>query len=143
MISKEQWTGIENELAGFYPHMKFKYLGREISINRVKIKEGRFDLAVYIDGVICWGNAIPSSDSFDPIVKDVWRERKKAIYSPKKKAAIIKNFGKRKAKQYFDNLDEVLVFYDPTFISAKSLVRQFKKLEGLEVVPPTLSELAS
>jgi hypothetical protein len=143
MISKEQWTGIENELAGFYPHMKFKYQGREISINRVKVKEGKYDLAVYVDGYIkgAWTN--PKWESFDPIVKDVWRERKKAVYPPKEKARLIKAFGKREAKRVFKNLDEVFISYEPTFTSAKSLVRQFKKLEGLEVIPPDVTESAS
>ena len=143
MITKEQWDGIENALTGYFARVKFRYQEREIIVSREGSGEGRRVLVVYVDGYIKGGWTFPDSESFDPIARDVWRERKKAYFSPAKKAKIIKEIGKRAAKRMFSNFDDVMIYYTPDFTSAKSLVRQFKKLEGVEIIPPNLDEIAS
>ena len=51
-ISKEKWAEIETKLKGRFPNVKFKYKGKEISINRESESEGKTVLVVYIDGYI-------------------------------------------------------------------------------------------
>ncbi len=143
MITKEEWDGIENTLTGWFASVKFRYQEREIIVSREGAGEGRRSLFVYVDGYIKGEWTLPDRESFDPIVKDVWRERKKAYFSPARKTKIIKSVGKRAAKRLFPNFDDAMIYYTPDFTSAKSLVRQFKKLEGLEIIPPTLDEIAS
>lgn len=143
MITKEQWDGIENTLTGYFACVKFRYQEREIIVSREGAGEGKRSLMVYVDGFIKGDWMLSDREGFDPIVKDVWRERKKAYFLPAKKAQIIKEIGKRAAKRMFSNFDDVMIYYTPDFTSAKSLVRQFKKLEGVEIIPPNLDEIAS
>lgn len=134
-ISKEQWAEIEERLKGFYVNVKFTLSGHEICIQKKLYKENQYALVVYIDGV--WKGLWMSGDKdpvYDPIVKQVWRRRTRAVFSPSKKAELIKGFGKRRAKKYFSRLDDVVEYWNPDFKTAASLVRQFKKIDGLELV---------
>jgi ABC-type uncharacterized transport system substrate-binding protein len=64
----------------------------------------------------------------------VWRRQTRAVYPPSKKKELIKTFGVREAKRVFPNIDKVIEFWNPDFKTAASLVRQFKKIDGLELV---------
>ena len=132
-ISKELWQQIEEELKGIFGSASFKLDGHEISIERRSKTEGMTVLCVFIDGKIEYKFIQPDKHPSE-IHSKVWRTRKVSVYSPKEKQRIYKEFGKRKAKEYFPNLEKKGAYLDSTFNTALSLVRQFKKLEGLEVV---------
>ncbi len=134
MITKEQWDKIENELTGMFASVKFQYGEHVLNVARVRTGEAKHELMVYIDGCIKGAWHMPDSNGFIPVAKEVWRTRKKAKFSPQKKAKIIKSLGKRLARSTFGDLDEVWIYYSPDFTTAKSLVRQYKKLEGLTLI---------
>ena len=134
-ISKEQWVAIEEKLkSDWFPTVSFQFRKHEVSVSKERYSENRPCLVVYIDGV--WKGVWTRGDDevYGPLVKLFWRKRTSAIFKPKQKAKIIKNFGKRKAKEYFPKLDEVSVRWMPDFNTAASLVRQFKKVDGLTLL---------
>lgn len=134
-ISKEQWVDIEGRLKGLFVRVKFTLSGHEIEVQKVLYKENQYALWVYIDG--SWSGLWMSGDKdpvYDPIVKQVWRRRTRSLYSPTKKKELVKIFGVRKAKKRFPRMDDVLEYWNPDFKTAASLVRQFKKIDGLELV---------
>ncbi len=137
-ISNEQWAEVQRELEGLYAQAKFRYEGVRIQVTRVAVSEGKYALAVYLDGSICagWGHADIGgpNPSFKPVTEMLWRKRSKAMYPPKEKERLIKEFGKRKAENFFPGFNKTQVWYEAVFMSASSLVRQYKKLEGLELV---------
>lgn len=134
-ISKEQWADIEERLKSFYVNVKFTLSGHEICVQKVLYKENQYALCVYIDG--SWkgswmmGNKDPEHD---PIVKQVWRRRTRSVFSPAKKKRLIKAFGIRGSKRVFPNMNQVIEYWNPDFKTAASLVRQFKKIDGLKLV---------
>jgi hypothetical protein len=116
-------------------NVKFTLSGHQIAVQKVRYKENQYTLRVYIDGV--WKGLWMSGDKdpeYDPIVKQVWRRRTRAVYSPSKKAELVKGLGKRRAKEYFSRLDDVIEFWNPDFKTAASLVRQCKKIDDLALV---------
>lgn len=134
LITKEKWAELEQEMASyFFVSVKFRYKGHELSIQRVKVSESKTALAVYIDGTIKGSWFLPDNDR-PAIIPEVWRKRSRRVFSHQKKAKIIKDFGKRHAQRLFPNMDRTIEFHDPYFTTAKSLVRQLKKLEGIELV---------
>ncbi|PSU49462.1 hypothetical protein C9J12_08205 [Photobacterium frigidiphilum] len=140
-ITKEQWENLEEEMAGYWVDVEFKLNGYLVSINRVRSGEGKTELAVYIDGTICgsWMSARTNAEQDEveglpTIIRDVWKLKTKAYYTPKKVKEIEKIFGKRRAKKEFPKLHDRHGFYLPYFPKASVLCRQFKKLEGLELV---------
>lgn len=129
------WKAIEEELkkSWFMPY-KFRLDGKELLIQKVNFGENRQVLAVYIDGVINFKLGYSKEEVFEPIITKVWRKRTRRLYSPKKVAELVKNVGKRYAQKHFPNLNKSVTFYDPTFTTASSLVRQLKKQVGIELV---------
>lgn len=134
-ISEEQWKAIEEKLAGWFVQQKFQLGEFEICVQKERYKENRYCLVVYIDGTWQGKWMEPDKDEkYGPIVKKVWRRRTFALYPPKKKAQLEKSLGKRRARKLFPNFDKVHERWVPDFSTAKSLVRQFKKAEGLTLI---------
>lgn len=134
MITQDQWQSIQKELEGSFGRADFQLNQHKIDVRRVSLSESKTGLAVYINDVIQPGQGWSNSKVYNPLTEQVWRKRSKAVYSPAKKAEIEKNLGKRRARAVFSNLDETIEWYDPTFTTAASLVRQFKKLDGLVLI---------
>lgn len=130
-ITKEQWAKIKTELQSYFCHIEFKYGNTLISVLRVRDGESRTVLSVYFDGEQCfsWGNE--KTEVYNPITRLFWCEKKRRLYSAKRAAQIEKNFGKRRAKEYFPELHDSVSYWLPFFSSSTSLIRQFKKAEGL------------
>ncbi len=140
-ISNEQWTEIEETLKHQYGRIEFTHGEREIVVARVPTNEGKSNIVVFIDGNMnfSWGRP-PIEGMFDnadfkPEIIPYWRKRSKALYSAKDKKEVIGLWGKRRAYKKYPDLDNRYEWYDPMFTTAKSLVSQFKKLEGLQLVP--------
>ncbi|HHG3545873.1 TPA: hypothetical protein ACPVZ6_002897 [Vibrio parahaemolyticus] len=135
-ISKDQWAELEEKMTYGYVDIKFKYKGFELSIQRVRTSESKSVLVVYINGSykLSWGLIDRESEGRPSILTEVWKQRSMAIYKPKEIKEIEKVWGKRQAKKDFPNLHGRHTWYDPAFPKASVLCRQFKKLEGLELV---------
>ena len=133
-ITKEQWQQIEEELKGMFCDVRFNVQGHELLVRRAQVAEGRWELVVYIDKSITpfWG--MPSHKEYLPVVEKVWRKRSKAHYSPKRQKEIIKIWGKRRAKKEWPDLEEKYHWYDFIFKTASSVVRQYRRIEGLELI---------
>ncbi len=137
-ISKEQWKAIEDELTSFIGRATFSVMENgealEIFVTRTRISEGEYQLVVCIGEEIkfSWGH--PTSTNYRPLVEKVWRRRSRSVYSPSRAKRIEKAFGKRAAKKQFPNLHEKAVWREPIFPKAKTLVSQFKKIEGLKLL---------
>lgn len=134
MIDKEQWADLESKLASYLVGVELQYKGHKLNIKRERDGESKTVLAVYIDGIIKGSWFLPDAEDRPDIVSDVWRKRSKRVYSHQKKAKIIKQFGKRQAMRVFPDIDKAIEFYDPYFNTSKTLIRQFKKLDGLELI---------
>lgn len=132
-ISKEQWDKVESELTGTFGSALFKLGDHEVSIQRVRKSESTTVLAVYIDGYIK-GEWFTKEAVQPSCLKQVWRKRAISIYKPAEKKRIIKDFGKRQAKKFFPNLDDKKEFFDCHFTTAKSLVHQFKRIKGIQLM---------
>ncbi|MCI4116050.1 hypothetical protein E4659_12555 [Dickeya dianthicola] len=130
-ITKEQWAQIKTELQSYFCHIEFKYGDTVITVARERDGESRTVLAVYFDGTMrgAWGSE--KSEVYNPITRLFWCEKKKRLYSAKRAAQLEKEIGKRRAKEHFPDLHDSYSYWLPFFSSSTSLIRQFKKAEGL------------
>lgn len=142
-ITKEQWQKIEEELSQHYVNVIFNYKGHEVKINRVRVSESVTNLVVWIDGKINnnWGcyhilTELGAGDSglndVPTIISDVWRNRTKSKQSLKDVKYYEKMHGKRWCKKM--GIYDKRKYYEPLFPKSSVLVRQFKKLDGLELI---------
>lgn len=133
-ITKAQWADIEAKLKGYFASVKFTLGEHTVDIQKQRVRENQDALIVFIDGI--WkGSWLEGKDPvYGPLVQQLWRKRESAVWKPQQKARIIKEFGKRGAKEHFPSLDAKTVMYTPDFTTAASLVRQFKKVKGLTLV---------
>ncbi|SFC04707.1 hypothetical protein [Pseudoalteromonas denitrificans] len=138
-ITKAQWAAIETELKGFLPTVNFKLGDDEINISKVRASENKFELGVFINGDIK-GDWYLGEKVRPACIEQVWKKKTKAIYSPKRIKEIEKAWGKRLAKKEFTNLHDKITYHLPYFSKASILVRQFKKIEGLELIPKKETE---
>ncbi|WP_368890454.1 hypothetical protein [Morganella morganii] len=137
-ITKEQWAGIEESLKSHYVRIKFFHHGTYIQVTRVSTGEGKTELAVYLDGVICVGWGFPDGEHFNPLCELFWHQRNKSYYTPKQIKDCEKALGKRQAKKTFPKLHQKLTYYTPYFSKASVLVRQFRRIDGLTVTGEVL-----
>lgn len=133
-LTKEQWQEVEEKLSGFFGSVKFSLGDREITVERGLVEKDRLGFAVYIDGWIKgeW-QTFDREKMKEPLVEKVCCPRVIKRYKPSEKAKIIKNFGKRRAKEYFPDLDKQIVYFTPHFGSFRSLKSVLSKLEDLEL----------
>ncbi|HBA1402913.1 hypothetical protein [Citrobacter koseri] len=137
-ISKEQWNGIQNTLCRMYSEVTFRMpSGEEIAVNKSFIAENKMALIVWVNGErsTAWG--LPTHEQFRPLVKHVWRRQtRRPGASVIRKISKMKG-GKRWLKQKENaHLYDVVEYWVCYFNSAASLVRQYRKIEGLELVTP-------
>lgn len=152
-ISKEQWQAIAAELKNQWVQVKFKLHGHEIYVTRERKSESRSVLVVYIDSCFKseWMKELkdidPADEFMNKVVKQVHFHRFKALYSKKQLEGIAKHKRKYGAKQaneiWGENPENAgWTWLVPFFGSSTALVRQFKKIEGLELVSE-LKEVAA
>lgn len=132
-ISKEQWVEIEKQLAGLFGSVIFKYGEFEITVTRGRVSESKTSLVVYVDDAIKGAWFIEDNER-PKCIPDVWRKRTHAKYTAKSIRDAEKVWGKRRAKKEMPELYEKTEYHTCDFTTAKSLVRQYKKLEGLELI---------
>lgn len=134
-ISKDKWQEIEEYLRDrLFPQVAFRVGDHEVSVQKHFIAENRMALLVYIDGWIKGEWVGRETEGIPPIVKQVWRKSSRSLYKPAERRRMEKGIGKRKAKEWFPNIDKVLVSYVPDFLKAKTLVNQFRRIPVIELV---------
>jgi len=131
-ITKEQWEKIESELTGYMGRVKFKLQGFEVLLS-LEMSKQKIVPVVYIDGQIK-GSWCSNENEKPEILEQVWCAKHRAYYSAKRIKNIEKAWGKRAAKKTFPQLHERATFYIPYFSKGSVVVRQYKKIEGLELV---------
>lgn len=144
-ISKEQWKAIEAELQGAWVHMLFDLNGHKISVTRERKTESTTVLAVYIDGAIkgTWMKVLedidPADEFMNKVVKQIFCHKFHKRYGKKD----LENYAKAKrqcgakfANELYgkDPEKQGTTYLFPAFGSSTALVRQYKKIEGLELV---------
>jgi hypothetical protein len=133
-ISKEQWIEIKEELSGLFPRISFILNGHEILIQKEGYREMKQVLSVYIDGTICSAYASKNSDKYLPVSIDVWCKKSVWRFSPSKQREIRKRLSKRLVKEIYPDLEKKGFYYIPYFTAVRTLIGQYKKLEGLELI---------
>lgn len=145
MITNEQWTQIASHLKGMWVCVEFSLNGHSILIKRERKTESTTCLAVYIDGYIrgVWMNRpedISQDDAFMAgVVSRVWMHKFTPRWSKKELQEIEKSkrkFGAKFIKEVYGAEPEKagITMLTPYFGSSAALVRQFKKIEGLQLV---------
>ncbi|EJL3960689.1 TPA: hypothetical protein NKQ26_004862 [Vibrio parahaemolyticus] len=141
-LSASDWADIQSQLEGFLANVSFKYKGHKISVVREYQSESSSKLAVYIDDRIkgAWISLnfgetgdVNKLKERPAVIDDVWMLKTKARYDKKSIASAEKIWGKREAKKRYPDLHSKCQFRWPYFNKASSVVRQFKKLEGIEL----------
>lgn len=135
-ITKEQWSETQKRLARSFMPVKFSLpTGEVITVHKEFISENRTALIVWIDGKRSTGWGLPTMEAFRPLVKDVWhRKTHKPGASSVRRISAMKGgkaFLKRKENQH---LHEVVEYWECWFPTAAALVRQYSKIEGIELV---------
>jgi hypothetical protein len=133
MIKKEQWEEIEKALKASMCAVKFKLGEKQITLEKRFIKENVLVICVFINGKLDQSLGWPG-EHFDPIVEMLWNKRARSVYSPNDKKRAEKIFGKRRAKKEFDDWDKRVEWCEPFFKTSASMLRKYKKIEGLEFV---------
>ncbi|WP_320152539.1 hypothetical protein [uncultured Tolumonas sp.] len=136
-ISKDKWKEIEDELKGYYlVNVKFKLGNDVISIARQRETESKTVLVVYINGKYSLQWQDEKHELFNPLTHKVWKKTSKRMMSQQKIAALKKKYGVRMFNQLYSKREQeaVISYFMPFFSSSRSLVSQFKKIDGLEFI---------
>jgi len=137
-ISAEKWKVLEEELNSLFLSTTFSLDGRKLTIRWLNTAKSGFSykLFVYIDEKIQPANGWKESKHYDPFVEKVWRKRTQTITLFKKGELAGKSKRELAAVNSLKKKypDKVRVSFDYCFPTASVLIRQYKKLEGLEVI---------
>lgn len=120
-LSKEDFERIQRELSTPYGMVDLDCDGYKVAVRIQQVKRLSYAPVVYVNGII-------KGEWFRGDCEEAKRflcPRTRSILTPKKKAAILKDFGKRSAKKYFPELEAKLTFYDATWSSVGSMLRHF------------------
>lgn len=147
-ISNVQWMAIEALLTASWVDMKFGLNGHEIYIRRARKSESKTVLEVFIDGAIKgeWMQDVakldPADEFMNQVVKQVWFHKFFARFKAKELAQLEKYkkaVGVRRFKAKWGDGDlkkQGWHYLQPHFGTAATLVRQFKKIDGLTLITP-------
>jgi len=138
MITNEKWDAIEKKLEGWFSDVSFLYDGHSVRVQKLPFRENVLRLFVFIDGTIDQNKSIDlHKKGFDPLVTLFWRRSERYAFDRKYRQSLIKY---NKAMKSLGSKDPPkdpnakLIVYHPDFATAKSLVRQFRRIEGLTFV---------
>ncbi len=140
--TRADWDGVLGQLQSPFARVSFKYKDHKISVVREYQNESSSKLTVYIDDQIkgAWidlnlGKIADTNELKDKpsVIDDVWMLKTQARYDKKFIASVEKIWGKREAKKRYPDLHGKRQYRWPYFNKASSVVRQFKKLEGIEL----------
>ena len=134
MISNEKWKEIGEKLSRYFVNEKFKSGNDVIHVQRQKESESKTVRAVFINGTICLAFANEKHADFKPISHQVWKKKVVRLYSKQKLELAKKQLGVRLFNEMYpkDQRDKQHHYWFPYFSSSKTLIAQFKKIEGIE-----------
>ncbi|MEQ5119521.1 hypothetical protein [Morganella morganii] len=132
-LTKEQWVAVESELKRYLGTVIFRYQDTLITAVRSGSGEGKSVICVYFNNKMMAGWGTKDSDSYNPLTDLFWWKRTKARYKPASVVKLIKKIGKRTAKKEIPDLHEKYDYCVPFFNRASTLVRQYRKIDGLEL----------
>lgn len=127
ITTPDHWQQLERWLS--LPHFSARLMADDtpitVQVERLSANSIRYGLAVYINGQIEWKNM----NNPDELAAKYWRPRTIRLYSPAKKAAILKGVPKRQQAYITKNLglDASRVMYTPIHNTFASLRRQLKQ----------------
>lgn len=124
-ISAEQWKDIKTALDGVMGRVKFRYKEHQLTVDVVQVNR-TLELSVYLDGKID-GAWLSETHELRPYLEEVWYRKELSIFSAKQKKEYRGLVSKKQ-------LNQKAVAFVPTFPSSTALIRQYKKLEGLELI---------
>ncbi|EJB8688801.1 hypothetical protein C1S99_10755 [Vibrio parahaemolyticus] len=142
LLTASDWADVQSQLESLFASVSFKYKDHKITVAREYQNESSSKLAVYIDDQIkgAWidlnlGKIADTNELKDKpsVIDDVWMLKTQARYDKKFIASVEKIWGKREAKKRYPDLHDKRQYRWPYFNKASSVVRQFKKLEGIEL----------
>lgn len=131
-LTKEQKAKIEKTLAFPYGSVNFRIDGFEVTAKVEPYKVRQWTVVVYVDGY--WKSEyLKVGHEFQ---KRFYRLKKVSWFSPKRKADLIKVFGKREANKRFD-FDKAGYYGLPNWNSVKAMLSHFEKNnESIVLVDP-------
>lgn len=133
-INNEQWKLVEGELRNTFGQVTFKLGDDDIRIAKAMASETKLVLVAYINEEYCHGWSDPDHELYKPVTEILWRKRTRRVWSPVQVKKIMKIYGKRRAKSEFPDIDDVITWRVPCFNTAKSVVTQYKRIKGLELI---------
>lgn len=131
-LSKVEKEYILKELNSQFSQVVLMCDGYRISLALERVQDLKLAIGIYINHMMkgAWMTKPEehAESKFLPI-------RKKAMYSPTKKAKIFKEFGKRGAKECFPNLDHVFEYRGSHFSTGRAALTHLLKVsESVELV---------
>ncbi|HEH9616931.1 MULTISPECIES: hypothetical protein [Pasteurella] len=122
-ISNEKWSEIARKLSELW-NVSFLYKGRLIEVNW-KIHKNKIIWFVFIDGAVNFFWSSKESEMFY-LVEKFWFKRSRSLYTQKQRKEYKGLISKK-------SLEKKIGYFQPYFTSVSTLVRQFKKIEGLTI----------
>jgi len=126
------WGKVEQSLSSTIGRVVFALDNHEITVTLERLSPTKNVFAVYIDGMIkgAW-----TKENF-PIISKVWFSSCKRLFSQKRIDNILQGLPKKYHKKYIKdlNLDAKIEAINPYFGSIKTLIHQYKKIDGLKLV---------
>lgn len=126
-MTPAQWKELQAKLNDPWGHAKLMVDGYTITlqVERTSNKSMKYEIALYVNGKIDFKYGREDCD----VRRRFWRKTVRRIYSPAKKAAILKGQTKRFAAMLTKEmgLDKTMDFYLPWFPTFASLKTQLTK----------------
>lgn len=122
-LSKEDIQRIDTELSFPYGCVVLRCDDDTVTIRVQRVKPHRYDLVVYVNGWL-------KGDYLKPEAKEsrFYRPVTAKYYKPSQRAAIVRDFGKRRAAKLFPELDKTFTYWMPTWNTPTPMLRHFARV---------------
>lgn len=122
-LSKDTIERIERELSVPYGMVDLDCDGYRVAIRVEPYRKLSYSLTVYVNGQ--WRGEWVKGQCEE--ARRFMCPSSRSLYTPKRKAEIVKALGKRQAAKVFPKLNEKMVIYLPNWRSPRSMLRHFCK----------------
>lgn len=122
-LSREEIQRIDTELSLPYGCVVLRCDSETVTIQVQRAKPRRYDMMVYVNG---WFRGSYLNEAAPE--HRFYRPSKIRAYSPSHRMHIEKQFGKRKARMYFPDLDKTKTIFLPTWNTPGSMLRHFARV---------------
>lgn len=134
-LTKEQWKEIEEQLSSSYGRVELRCDGYEITADMQKLKNLRYCIAVYVDGVI--KGEWMKGEHVIPL--KFHREKKIFLYPEKMRSDAEKKLANRRLDKvlrgFYEERLRHISFWDPYWTSPSAFCRHIRKTcQSIEIV---------